>query len=199
MKPREIELIRPRPVAAIMKLLGPLIGCIALVVSLSGAETHAWDLKPELSRVEFAVHATGASFIGHLNDWDAQFQAAEGPFPTAGTMTFPVAELKTGKVDRDQQMLAWLEAKRFPAATFVLRGLTAANGQFEASGDFTFHGVTRPISFPVRFGQAGAHRTVDGAATLDYREWNLKIFRKFGLLKVDPFVKVTFHFEAPAS
>jgi polyisoprenoid-binding protein YceI len=176
-----------------------LVGCIALVVRLPGAETSAWNLKPELSRVEFAVHATGDSFIGHLNHWDAQFQAAEGPFPTGGTMTFPVAELKTGKVDRDQQMLAWLEAKQFPVATFVLRHVTAANGQFEASGDFTFHGITRPISFPVRFGQAGAHRTVDGAATLDYREWNLKIFRKFGLFKVDPLVKVTFHFGAADS
>jgi polyisoprenoid-binding protein YceI len=182
-----------------MRRLGLLIGCMALVVSLAGAERQVWDLKPELSQVEFAVHATGDSFVGHLNHWDGQFQAAAGPYPTGGTMTFLVADLKTGKADRDQQMLTWLEAKQFPAVTFVLRQVTAANGKFEAGGDFTFHGITRPISFPVRFGQAGPHRTVDGAATLDYREWNLKVFRKFGLFKVDPLVKVTFHFEAAGS
>ena len=182
-----------------MKLLGWLTGWIALVATLPGEGIQAWELEPERSHVEFAVHATGDSFVGHLAHWDARFQAGESAFPNSGTLTFPVAELKTGKGDRDQQMLTWLDAKQFPVATFVLRQVTQVNGQFEARGDFSFHGITRPISFPVRFGRIDGHRAVDGSALIDYRDWSLKIFRKFGLLRVDPLVKITFHFEAAGS
>jgi len=182
-----------------MKLSGWLIAGIALAASLPAEDNQAWGTNQEGSHIEFAVHATGDSFVGHLLHWEARFQAEKDGFPQTGALTFPLTELKTGKADRDQQMLTWLEANRFPVATFVIRRVMPANGEFEVSGDFSFHGITRPMSFPVRFGQKDGHRTMDGSAPLDYRDWNLKVFHKFGLLRVDSLVKVTFHFEAAGS
>jgi polyisoprenoid-binding protein YceI len=69
----------------------------------------------------------------------------------------------------------------------------------KATGDLTLHGITRPISFPVTFSNIGSRHTVDGTASIDHREWGLKIIRKFGVLKVDPTVKVTVHLEATTS
>lgn len=181
-----------------MKLWGLLVGYVAWAVSVSAAEPLRWDYSPVASKIDFAVHATGDSFVGHLQRWNAQFQAESGSTPTAGSLTFALSDLKTGKADRDQQMLAWLDAKQFPNATFVLRSLLAANGQWTATGDFTFHGVTRPLFFPIQFSPADSRRNIDGAVTVDTRAWNLKVFHKFGILKVDPLVKVTFHLEAAA-
>jgi len=95
-------------------------------------------------------------------------------------------------------MLTWLEATKFPTATFVLKTLAPVGVQLQATGDFTLHGVTRPISFPVSVGGTGPRHTIDGTATLDHREWGLKVIHKFALLKVDPVVKVIFHLEATA-
>ena len=181
-----------------MKLWGLLIGCVAWAVRLSAAEAPSWDFSPGASKIDFAVHATGDSFVGHLQHWNAQFQADLGQFPTAGSLSFALSDLKTGKADRDQQMLTWLDAKQYPSANFVLKSLLTANGQWTATGNFTFHGVTRQLSFPVQFSQPDTGRNIDGAVTVDYREWNLKVFHKFGILKVDPLVKITFHLEAAA-
>ena len=166
------------------------------VLSLRAAQTDAWTFVAKSSQIDFAVKATGDAFVGHLMKWDAQFRSEPGQTPTGGKLSFQIADLNTGKVSRDKQMQVWLESSQFPVATFELKQLVASGEQFAATGDFTFHGVTHSISFPVRLSQSGSLHTIDGAVTLDYRQWNLKIFHKFGLLKVDPLVKVTFHLEA---
>ncbi len=176
-------------------LLGVGLG---LALRLTAAEPSNWIVAPEASHVDFAVHATVDSFVGHLIKFDPKFFSDGSAQAAGGTLTFQVADLKTGKDDRDEQMLSWLEAKKFPVATFVLKTLVPAGNQFEATGDFTLHGVTRSIHFPVMLGRAGNRATIDGSTTIDHREWDLKIIRKMGLLKVDPIIKITFHFESAA-
>jgi len=156
-------------------------------------------IAAESSRVDFAVKVTVDSFTGHLAKFEAQIFPSDHDTVAQATMTFQVSDLKTGKDDRDKQMLLWLEAKKFPTATFVLKSLAPSGTQMTATGDLTLHGVTRPISFPVSIGDVGSRHTIDGTASIDHREWGLKIIRKLGVLKVDPTVKVTVHLEATAS
>jgi polyisoprenoid-binding protein YceI len=176
-----------------MKMIAYFLVGIALCLSAAGSQ--AWVVFPEASHVDFAVHVTVDSFVGHLVKFETNFLAIGSDHPTAGTLNFQVTDLKTGKEDRDAAMQDWLEAKKFPLATFVLKKLEPVGTQFEASGDFTLHGVTRSINFPVSLGTSGQRQTIDGTVTIDHREWDLKIIRKLGLLKVDPVIKATFHFE----
>ena len=93
-------------------------------------------------------------------------------------------------------MNEWLETTKHPEGVFTLSALEpAADGRFEARGTFVLHGVSREIVFPVSVITDRTLYAIDGVATLDTQDFGLPVIRKFGLLKVDPVVKVRFHLQ----
>jgi len=151
-------------------------------------------LKIDKSRsfIDVDVKATVDSFIGRLEGYEAVI-----PLDTAGKIktariSFKFTDLKTGKGDRDAKMLEWLGGG-VPEGKFDLGTLALApDGQGVANGNLTFHGVTQRVEFPVQITNADGATTIAGEATIDYRNWNLKIIRMMMALKVDPIVKVKF-------
>lgn len=149
------------------------------------------------SRVEIVVKATVDSFTGRLAD----FQPAIMVDPESGRVVaaqfgFHFADVKTGKPNRDEQMHAWQDTAQHPDGHFRLAALTPGpDGRFNATGVLTFHGVTREIAFPATVTTDRRLYAVDGEAAIDTREFDLPVIRKFGLLKVDPLVRVRFHLQ----
>lgn len=177
-----------------------ILGGVALLLGLTVAAVageRVLAVDPAHSSVEFAVKATVDSFVGKLAIYDAQvtFDEAAGRI-TRTVFRFRFSDLKTGKADRDEQMNTWQQSGQFPEATFVLSTLTpAADGRMTAVGQFTLHGVTRALTFPVAVTADSAVVAVDGEVKLDTREFGLPVIRKFALLKVDPVVTVRFHLQ----
>lgn len=170
---------------------------LLLPLALAAADRH---LKVDRSRsyVDVDVKATVDSFTARLDAYDLRATVDEKGRVKTAVLGFRFADLKTGKPERDTEMLAWLGGGQ-PAGRFEL-GLLALtpSGQGRASGNLTFHGRTALVELPVNVIQAEGAHVITGEVTLDYRQWGLKKFRKLGLLTVDPFVKVRFKFTGVA-
>ena len=76
-----------------------------------------------------------------------------------GTITIPVASLKTGIDLRDEHLRSanWLDASSYPEITFVVKSVSdvkqVADNKLEAkvTGDFSVHGVTKEVTANVTF------------------------------------------------
>lgn len=155
-------------------------------------------IDKEHSQIEAAVKATMDSFPAKLPAFEARISVdpAEKRVINA-QLTFHFTDLKTSNDKRDVEMLHWQQTEQFPDCIFNLDSLqAAAGGGFTAHGKFTLHGVTKDMSFPTTISFPSADTCkIDGEPTLDTRDFGLPIIRKFGLLKVDPVLKIKFHLE----
>ena len=166
-----------------------LLSFAALVGTL---QASTFVLDKARSSVEIDVKATGDSFTGKLNSYTAVIQGNKATKkPSKVTFNWGFADLKTGKDKRDKKMISWLENKT--KGSFVLSSFTKrGDGQMWAKGNMTIHGVKQVVLFPAKVIFNGDKVTIRGSATIDTRKFNLPIIRMFGLLKVDPLVKVRF-------
>lgn len=153
-------------------------------------------IDPAQSRIEIIVKATVDSFVGTLDAYKTDIAVEDGQV-AAAIITFRFADVHTGKSGRDEAMHDWQETSRHPDGVFTLKSLerTGADGRMDARGSLTFHGVSRAIAFPVVISTDSTHYTIAGEASLDTRDFGLPVIRKLGLLKVDPLVRVRFHFQ----
>ena len=159
--------------------------------SLPGAETI---LRVDRSRsfVDVDVKSTLDSFTGRLESYSVRMVADEAGKIRGVEFSFKFTQLKTGKPERDAKMIEWLGGGE-PEGRFVLGALaTTPSGQGRASGRLTFHGTAQMVEMPVQVGQVNGEYTVTGTATINYRDWGLKVIRKLGVTKVDPEVKIRF-------
>lgn len=170
-----------------------LLGGVLPLLAAAAPAPLAIDLAQ--SRIEIVVKATIDSFTATLSAYKADVQVDAGRV-TAATITFDFADVQTGKPGRDETMHAWQDTPRHPHGVFSLRSLTTdAAGRTTAQGSLVFHEVARELDFPVSITTDRRLYAIDGEASLDTRDFALPIIRKFGLLKVDPVVKVRFHLQ----
>lgn len=176
-----------------MRSIRTLALLLLLPLTLAAADR---SLKVDRSRsyVDVDVKATIDSFTARLDAYDLRATVDERGRVKTAVLGFRFADLKTGKADRDAEMLAWLGGGE-PTGRFEL-GLLALtpSGQGRASGNLTFHGQTALVELPVNITQADGAHVITGEVALDYRQWGLKKFRKLALLTVDPLVRVRFKF-----
>lgn len=168
---------------------------LLLPLALSAADR---SLKVDRARsyVDVDVKATVDSFTARLEAYELQAVADDRNRIKSATLTFRFADLKTGKAERDTGMLEWLGGGE-PTGRFELGILALTpSGQGQANGNLTFHGRTAIVEFPVNVVQADGTAIITGTATIDYRNWGLKKYRKLGVLTVDPEVKIRFKFTA---
>ncbi|MFZ5494600.1 MAG: YceI family protein [Verrucomicrobiota bacterium] len=176
-----------------MRSLRPLALLLLLPLALAATDR---PLKVDRARsyVDVDVKATVDSFTARLDAYDLRATVDEKNRIKTAVLAFRFADLKTGKADRDAAMLAWLGGGE-PAGRFELGILALTpSGQGQVTGNLTFHGQTALVEFPVNIAQSGGAYVITGEATVDYRRWGLKKYRKFGVLTVDPLVKVRFKF-----
>ena len=171
---------------------------VAAVVS-AAATGRTLDIDPSLSRVDIVVQATVDSFTGHLQHLAPRITLDDTGAIASVLVPFHFRDVATGKAKRDAAMLEWQQTDKFPDGEFVLSSLIPLRpGRFTAQGRLTFHGLTRDLNFPVAVTTDHALYAIDGDAIIDTREFGLPIVRVFGLLKVDPLVKVSFHLQGRA-
>lgn len=141
--------------------------------------------------IDVDVKAT-PDFTAHLDVYDAKVTVDDSGRIKTAIFSFKFADLKTGKPERDAQMIQWLGGGA-PEGRFELGNLAVTpDGQGQASGRLTFHDVTERIEFPINITRADGSITVTGDTTIDYRTWNLKVIRTAMLFKVSPKVNIRF-------
>lgn len=179
-----------------------IIPALLLLLSLAAglpAAPRTLGVDPASSSLSIDVRATGDSFTATLTSFTvaAALDVAD-PAAASAQVSFRVADIKTGNDKRDRKMNGWFEADRFPEGQFKLSQLVrdAGSDRYRASGILTLHGKEKAVEFPVTIVPSDTTWTLDGEAVIDTRDFGLPIIRMFGLLTVDPQVKVRFHLQA---
>jgi polyisoprenoid-binding protein YceI len=134
-----------------MKPLAAAVG-LALCVSAFGAD---WTVVPETSSVGFTSSQQGTRFNGRFQTFTAQI-AFDPSSPTAGRIagTVKVDSVNTRDADRDAALVDkdWFNAKEFPEARFESQTITRADdGSFQAAGQLTLKGQTKPATMKFTF------------------------------------------------
>jgi polyisoprenoid-binding protein YceI len=116
--------------------------------------TTTWNLDPVHSTAEFKVRHmmiswvkgkfTGLTGTLTLHDSDHTLHQVEA--------SIDVASIQTGAADRDGHLKSgdFFNVEQFPTLTFKSSDVkSAGKGEFSVTGDFTMHGVTKPVTFEV--------------------------------------------------
>ncbi|MFD2200646.1 YceI family protein [Shivajiella indica] len=109
-----------------------------------------------------------------LHDWDMTSNTAkgEGVFVLEGnqlkgiqnlSVTMEAETLKSGTKGLDNNAYKALDTKKNKDVKFTLKEITGSGSNYQAKGDFTIAGVTKPASFPVKVTQSGNKLTFEGS------------------------------------
>lgn len=109
-----------------------------------------------------------------LHDWHMTSNTAkgEGQFMMEGNqfksikslqVHMEAESLKSGTKGLDSNAYKALDTKKNKEVRFTLKELTGSASSYQAKGDFTIAGVTKPASFPVKVSQNGNKVTFEGS------------------------------------
>jgi polyisoprenoid-binding protein YceI len=130
---------------------------VALAASLFGfgfrSSTKADDYKvdPSHAGISFKIAHMGLSWIqGRFDEFGGEFTIdAANPDKSSFSMKINPASIDTNNQKRDEHLRSpdFLNAKQFPAMSFKSTSVRPIKGGYEVTGDFTMHGVTKPVTF----------------------------------------------------
>ncbi|HEX5048219.1 MAG TPA: YceI family protein [Gammaproteobacteria bacterium] len=135
----------------------PLLAAAALLGS-GGAFAAKWTVVPETSTVSFIGAQQGTRFNGKFQTFSANINL-DAADPTKGSIvgTVQTASVNTRDHDRDAALLEkdWFSVKEFPEARFESKTIEkAADGSYQANGQLTLKGTTKPAILKFTFSPA---------------------------------------------
>ena len=118
------------------------------------AQADTFKIDPVESSVVFSVMHLGISnFYGRFNDIKGTVVLDKAdPSKSSFDLTIPVESVDTNNEKRDQQLKSpdFFNAKQFPVMTFKSKKVEGSGDWFVVTGDFTLHGVTKPLTLEVK-------------------------------------------------
>ncbi len=147
--------------ALIASVSAPALAQVASA-DASKVEAGVYNIEPEHSRITFGVSHMGftnyygefrnASGMLTLDPKKPDSSSVEVKIPT-GSVMVPNAKLKE-ELDGDQ----WLDAAKYPDITFKSTKVAKTGADTaKVTGEFTLHGVTKPLTLNVKFNGAGTN------------------------------------------
>ena len=127
-------------------------------IILSSTNAQAADYQVDIAGahafVQFKIKHLGYSWLlGRFNRFDGEFSYdANAPEKSQISITIDTASIDSNHAERDKHLRGadFLNVKKYPKSTFVSTSFKPTeNGNGVLTGDFTLHGVTKSISFPV--------------------------------------------------
>lgn len=111
-----------------------------------------WAVDRAASRVGFEAAMNGEGFTGTFKRYDAQINFDPKDLKgSKAVVSIDMTSAFTNEQTRDESLPTadWFNADKFPRATFVTTGFTALGGaKYQAAGDLTLKGVSKPIVLP---------------------------------------------------
>lgn len=109
--------------------------------------TGTWTVDPVHSGVEFHVKHLGIATVkGSFKEFEGTLEVGPGGASAKGSVK--VASVDTREEQRDAHLRSadFFDAENIPEITFVSTSITPVDEDtFEIEGDFSIHGVTRPL------------------------------------------------------
>lgn len=145
-----------------------LYGCLLTVLCLCAVAAPLAKRKlvadKALSTVSYAAKHP-------LHEWDGQSRAVncavtyndDTKLIENVAVSIKVATFDSGNSNRDSHMMEVLEGLKYPNVTFVSSDVkTGADGALTATGNLTFHGITKPATLQATRKDAGGKMTLTG-------------------------------------
>jgi polyisoprenoid-binding protein YceI len=188
-----------------MKRLVFVIGILALAAPLAMAQYSTWTSDPAHSEVDFTIRHGGVSNVhGRIGGVAATLVYNEADVTKATvTATIDLSTVDTGVAPRDSDLKSdsFFGVADFPTATFTSTNVARNGNKLTVAGNFTLHGVTKPVvldvegpSTPVQNGMD--HKLHSGfSATTTISRTAYGIGAKFPAALVGDEVKLTIELE----
>ncbi|MBJ8339263.1 YceI family protein [Antrihabitans sp. YC3-6] len=112
-----------------------------------------WNIDASHSTLGFSVrHLMVSKVRGRFTDFSGKLVINEDGTASAEA-EIKVASVTTDNEQRDGHLRTadFFHAEEFPTATFKSTGFRVNGDDFVVDGDFTIHGVTKPVSLEVEF------------------------------------------------
>jgi polyisoprenoid-binding protein YceI len=159
---------------------------LAALPALAGEDTYKID--PVHSEVSFKVSHLLAKVSGRFTKFEGTIKVDTADMSKSSVaVTIDATSLTTDNEARDKHLKSpdFFDVAKFPTITFKSTAVKeVAKGKLEITGDFTLHGVTKRITFPITNAGTQPGMTpgsvvagfVDGALTLNRNEYGIKTF-----------------------
>jgi len=158
-------------------LFGSLAALAFAAVTYAATETFQFDKAHSL--VGFRIRHFVSKVEGRFKDYEGAIQIdRQNPANSRVDLTIQAASIDTGNENRDKDLRSanFFDVDKFPTITFKSTKVAAkGNDTYEVTGDFTMHGVTKPIVVTVRHGGFAKAGKVEKAG---FEIVGLKIDRK---------------------
>jgi polyisoprenoid-binding protein YceI len=132
-------------------------------VAGTAAATDSYQIDPAHSRIGFKVKQAFATVTGRFKQFSGTIQVdRQHPEKSSVTATIPVKSIDTGIAKRDAHLCSedFFNAAKFPDITFKSRSVKQTGPDAgDIVGDFTMHGVTRPITLHVKLVSKAGDKT----------------------------------------
>lgn len=139
-----------------------LLATLLAFTSLPAMAAETYTLDPSHTSVWWHANHFGFSNpAGRFGITSGSVNLDEAtPTDSKVEVTIDVASLATGlpKFDEHLKSADFLDAAKFPTATFKSTAITLTDKQTaDVRGDFTLHGVTKPVVLKVHLNKIGEH------------------------------------------
>ncbi|MCL1124175.1 YceI family protein [Shewanella surugensis] len=162
---------------------------LAILVTLSLSSCVSWlapNVKTELVELQageyqldsqhaaliFKIQHLGLStYVGRFNQFDAALNFDPNNMAAASlkaVVDIRSIDINNADLAETLQNSTWFNSERFAQASFTSHTVTAiSDGRFNFSGDLTFRGVTKPMTFKATF-HGGANNWLTGKYTIGF-------------------------------
>jgi polyisoprenoid-binding protein YceI len=93
---------------------------------------------------------------------------------TAASFEAEVSSFDSGNSSRDSHAMEVLDALTFPVVSFKSSSIAESGQNLEVKGDLTFHGQTKPITFPATLTSEGGKLSVAGGAEVSLTAYGIE-------------------------
>ena len=168
----------------------PLRSALAVLAlaALPAMAQDTYKIDPVHSEVSFKIRHLLAKTSGRFTKFGGNIKVDTADISKSSVeVSIEAASINTDNEKRDAHLKSadFFDVEKFPTITFKSTAVKeVAKGKLEITGDFTLHGVTKRISFPIT--NAGTQPGmqpgtvvagfIDGALTINRNDFGIKTF-----------------------
>ncbi len=159
---------------------------ISFLLSDVRADDYIIDKKGMHASIQFKISHLGYSWLwGRFNDFNGSFSYDKNkPEDSKVEVTINTRSVDSNHAERDKHLRGkdLLNVDKYPTARFISSSFVQKNdGTGQLKGDFTLHGITRPITIETQY--IGAGKDPWGGYRIGFEGTTRIALSDFGILK----------------